>query len=159
MQQQLSSDTCSRVGERTHFASMRTCSCATVASSFFHPSPPPFFYPFNTLTLYRKEKRIEGRGTSFLDKVRVRRWVMLSLGCFLPVQGVKFFGASLIFTVRISNYFLLFLLCAQLLNKLGPTTTHNTSPSPSIYILSEKFPEFQLSHNCRNYLQVAKSHL
>jgi hypothetical protein len=26
----------------------------------------------------------------------------------------------------------------------------------STYIPSEKFPEFQTSHNCRNYLQLAK---
>jgi hypothetical protein len=28
---------------------------------------------------------------------------------------------------------------------------------PSIYIHSEKSPEFQISHNCRNYLQLEKS--
>lgn len=38
-------------------------------------------------------------------------------------------------------------------------TTSKPSCGPSICIPSEKFPEFQISHNRRNYLQLAQSHL
>lgn len=42
---------------------------------------------------------------------------------FLLIRGVGFLGASLIFTIGISDFFL-FLLCAQLHNKPLTTTTH-----------------------------------
>ena len=84
---------------------------------------------------------------------------MLLLDYFLLIRGIEFLGASLIFTIRISNFFLLFLLCAQLLNKLQQTNNPTTSQGPSIYIPSKKSPEFQMSHNHRNYLQLAKPHL
>jgi hypothetical protein len=76
------------------------CLCYFVSSSFFHHSPP-FFYPFNPLTLDRRKRRIERKG------------VMLSLDHFLLIRDIEFFGASLIFTIRLSNFiFLLFLLCS-----------------------------------------------
>jgi hypothetical protein len=82
---------------------------------------------------------------------------------FLIIRYFKILGSSLIFAVRISNFFLLY---ARLHNKPQTTTTSNhqptnsniTSPGPSFYISSEEFPEFQTSHNHRNYLQLAKSH-
>jgi hypothetical protein len=55
--------------------------------SFFHPSPPLFFQPFNSLTLDRKEKEIEGKGEDII----------------LMIRGIKFLGANLIFTIKISN--------------------------------------------------------
>jgi hypothetical protein len=39
---------------------------------------------------------------------------------------------------------------------LEQSTTHVAYQGLSIYILSEKFQEFQMSHNCRKYLQLAK---
>lgn len=62
---------------------------------------------------------------------------MLSLDYFLLIRYVKFLGASLIFTIRTSNFFfLLFLLCIQLLNIPQPTanthnqTTHHSQQQP-----------------------------
>jgi hypothetical protein len=54
---------------------------------------------------------------------------------------------------------LFFLLCTQLLNKPQPTATNqqSTSQGSSIYVPSENFPEFQVSQNYRNCLQLAKS--
>jgi hypothetical protein len=40
-----------------------------VGSSFFHPSPPFFFHPFNILSLDKREKRIERKGKRSLNKV------------------------------------------------------------------------------------------
>jgi hypothetical protein len=56
-----------------------------------------FLPPFSTLsrnplTLDKREKRIEGK-------------TMLLLNYFLLIRGFQFLGASLIFTVRISNFF------------------------------------------------------
>jgi hypothetical protein len=89
---------------------------------------------------------------------------MLSLNYFLLNRGIKFLGASLIFVVRISNFFFsAFLFYAGLLNKPQPPTTknlpttHPASQSLCIYILFEKSPEFQTSYNCRNYMPLAKS--
>lgn len=67
-----------------------------VGSFFFHPSSPLFFHFYNPLTLDRGEKRIEG--------------VALSLNCFLLIGGIEFLWACLIFTIRVSNFFL-FPLC------------------------------------------------
>jgi hypothetical protein len=39
-------------------------------------------------------------------KSRVRKEAMLYLGYFLVIRGLEFLGASLIFTVRISGFFL-----------------------------------------------------
>jgi hypothetical protein len=62
------------------------------------------------------------------------------------------------------NFFFLFHLYAWLLNKPWPTTNTQTAIhqqstywGSSTHIPSEKAPEFQMSHNCRNYLQLAKS--
>jgi hypothetical protein len=42
---------------------------------------------------------------------------MLLLNYFLLIRGIKVIRARLVFTIRISKFFLLFLLCSQLLNK------------------------------------------
>jgi hypothetical protein len=63
--------------------------------SFFHPSPPLLFYTFNPLTLDRKGRK-EGKG------------MMLFSEYFLLIKGVD--GANLTFTIRISNFFLLWFL-------------------------------------------------
>jgi hypothetical protein len=56
-----------------------------VGSSFFYASLPPFFQPFNPLTLEKREKMIEGKGKKSLNKVRGQRGVMLSIR-LLPVD-------------------------------------------------------------------------
>lgn len=77
---------------------------------------------------------------------------------FLLIRDIRFLGASLFFTIRISKVFL-FLLCAfNKLTKSNQPTTQPTSRSPSIYLPSEKSPELQTSHNHSNYLQLAKPH-
>jgi len=58
------------------------------------------------------------RGRRSLNKVRGQKGVTSSLDYFLMIRAVEFLGASLIFTVGISNFFLLLFLCARLLNKL-----------------------------------------
>ena len=83
---------------------------------------------------------------------------MLSLDYSLLIRGTEFLETSFIFTIRISNFFLLFLLCTQL-NKPLSTATNPFSQSLSIYIPSEKSPKSQISHNCRNFLMLAKSHV
>lgn len=37
---------------------------------FLPPSSPRFFHPFNPLTLDKREKRVEGKGKTSLNKVR-----------------------------------------------------------------------------------------
>ena len=64
-------------------------------SSFLHPSPPFFPHPFNILTLDRRKDR------------KKKKRAMLLLIYFLMIRGIKFLGASLIFAVRISNFFFL----------------------------------------------------
>lgn len=121
--------------------------CSWLVCGFF------FLLPFQPLTLDRREKR-------------VGKWkgVTLSLGYFLMIRSILFLWASFTFTIRMSN-FSLFLLCTQLLNKLWPPTTNQQHPKihhpfwgPSIYIPPEKVPELQMSHNGRNYLQLAKAY-
>jgi hypothetical protein len=107
-----------------------------------------------------REKRTERkRKKKSLNKIRSQKGVMSSRDYFLLSGNIEFLGLSLIFTVRISNFFL-FLLCAQLLNKPDQQqpTTH-TSLGRSIYAPPEQSPEIQTSHSHRNYLQPTKSHL
>jgi hypothetical protein len=62
---------------------------------------------------------------------------------------------SLIFAIRVLNFFLLFLLHDYFTN-CNQSTIAMPSQGPSIYIPSEKSPEFQTSHTCKNYVQLAK---
>lgn len=83
----------------------------------------------------------------------------LVLEYFLLIKGVKFLGAILIFTVKISNVHAFSSLCStayQTMTNTSQHPTHSTSQDPSIYVSSEKFPEFQMLHNCRNDLQLLK---
>jgi hypothetical protein len=65
-----------------------------------------FFHPFNPLILgRRREKGQRGKG------------VTLSLDYFLLINGLKFLGEILIFTIRISNFFYL--------NKPQPTAINS----------------------------------
>jgi hypothetical protein len=50
-----------------------------VGSSFFYPFLPFFFHPFNSLSLYKAEKRIDGKGKRSRNKVGVGKGVTLSL--------------------------------------------------------------------------------
>ena len=82
--------------------------------------------------------------------------MMLSLDYILLIRDVEFLGESLIFAIRTSNFFFLFLFHVQSL-KLWPTAT-NQQPTfwgLSIYRLW-KAPRIT-NGNCRNYLQLAKS--
>lgn len=111
----------------------------SVGSLSFHSSPPLSFHSFNPITLDKREKRREGKG------------VMLSLDYFPLMRSTGFHGTSLLFAIRITNFFsFLFLLCAQPLNKPRPAATHSHQPtnhsfsrSPRIYIPSDEFPEFK----------------
>jgi hypothetical protein len=61
----------------------------------------------STLTLDKKEKEIERKEKEFLNKVRDQKGTTLLLDYFLLIRGIKFLGASLIFAVRITNFFFL----------------------------------------------------
>ena len=54
---------------------------------------PPILHPFNTLTLGRRGKRTGGKGGD------------VTLNYFLLIRGIEFLGATLIFAVRISDFF------------------------------------------------------
>jgi hypothetical protein len=78
--------------------------------------------------------------------------VTFSLDYILLIRSIKFLGASLIFTIRTSNFFFLFLflLSAQLLNKQGPTTTNQQLTLPLgdlalIYLLKKQQQNIQNS--------------
>lgn len=96
------------------------------------------------------------------------------LNYFLLIRGVQFLGASLIFIVRISNFFFLS-LCTGPLDTMQQTSTtatssrrrmrkrkkrrsssscrcHNPSCGSSIYISFQESPEFQMLYICRNYV-------
>jgi hypothetical protein len=89
---------------------------------------------------------------------------MKSLDYFLLLMGVEFLGASLIFVVRISNFFSLY---AGLLDKLQqtyfiqPSTGQPIPSTPALArcISSVKSPEFQMlqAGKTKNYLKLAKS--
>lgn len=69
-------------------------------SSFFTPFLP-HFQPPNT----RKERRKDREERDPWVKSMVGKGVMLSLDYFLLIRDIKFVEASLIFAVRISNFF------------------------------------------------------
>ena len=74
----------------------------------------PLLFPFNSLTLSRRDKDPQARGNP-------------SLVYFPPIRAGKFLGASLIFAFRISNFFFLSLytrLLDKLLDKLQPVNQH-----------------------------------
>jgi hypothetical protein len=96
---------------------------------------------------------------------------MLSLGYFLLIRGLEFLGASLIFEpgYLISSPCFFFAhkhltnRDQQQNNKNQPLTTNKTMPTDPaaswgsiIYIPSEKSPDFHMSHNLENHLQLAK---
>jgi hypothetical protein len=90
---------------------------------------PPFSIPllplYQPLTLDRREGRVEGKGDDY----------------FLLIRGIEFPGPTLIFVVRISNFF--FVSLHMTTWQTQPTTNRPPSPfcwGPSIYISSEKFP-------------------
>lgn len=88
---------------------------------------PPLFYHFNSLIPDRREKRMGA---------------ILLLHYFLMIRGIQFLKASLIFTTRISNFFLFFLHdCLTnydqqqtTVTNQQSTTTHSESQAPSIYL-------------------------
>lgn len=75
------------------------CSCVWLlcGAFFFHPSPP-LFHLFDTLTLDRRGKKDRGK----------RKGAVLSLDYFLLISGIEILGASLIFSIRISNFLFVF---------------------------------------------------
>ena len=110
-----------------------TCFGLFIRFFFLPPCTTPI--PFQPPTLGRRER---------LERLEAP----ISLDYFLLIRGVL--GASLIFAVRICNFFFLFLLCARLLNNNKGPSTHTASFGSSIYILSGNSTEFQLTHNHRN---------
>jgi hypothetical protein len=100
--------------------------------------------PFKPLTLGRRGKRIGGKE--------------VTLDFFLLIRGIKFFGASLIVTLRISNFFFLLPFQTCLLDKLQPTAISGIQP-PNSHLAAtiaigalafikplKKSPEFQMPH-------------
>jgi hypothetical protein len=84
--------------------------------------PSLFFQSSYPLTLDRRWGKNRGRGEGKREgeeererppnKVRDRKrgnCIIRLLPADLPIKGVEFLGASLIFTIRISNFFFLFL--------------------------------------------------
>ena len=71
-----------------------------MGSSFFLPSPS-FSYPFNPLTLARREKQIERKGKRSLEKVwsLEQNRASLLLDYFLMIRGIEFLWVSFIFTI------------------------------------------------------------
>lgn len=101
---------------------------------FSTPSPP-----FQPLILPRREKRIEVKGSGVIIRL-------------LPADyGYRFLGTSLIFTVRISNFFLLwlFLPYTWLLKKLQ-TLTNKQQPALPLWHLYTllKSPQNSKCHAC-----------
>ena len=79
---------------------------------------------------------------------------MLLLDYFLQIKGVEYLGENLIFILRISIFDSFFFSQDYLTNhdqrqpNSNQQLTNNPhSLSPSVYILSEKFPEFQITYN------------
>jgi hypothetical protein len=70
----------------------------------------------------RERKRVEGKGMA------------LSLNYFLLIRGVEFFGTSLIFAARISNFFAQDYLTNPT-NQPPPTTTPPLEASACVYLL------------------------
>jgi hypothetical protein len=106
-----------------------------VGSSFLIPLFS--FLPFNTLTLCRRKRNIEGKGVD-----GVKNFVRLLAADY----RIRFPGANLIFTIRISN---LFSLCLhkQLLDKLQPaisitsaSTQASSQPALSIRAPASIYP-------------------
>ena len=100
-----------------------SCSLSLAILWVLHPFASTLSAPYHQR---RKKKRTEGKGKISLNKVKGQKEEMLqflAMLYFLPIRGCEFLGASLIFSVRISNFFL-FLLCTRLPNKPQPSTTH-----------------------------------
>lgn len=86
---------------------------------------------------------------------------MLLVDHFLLFGGIELFGPSLIFAFKPSLGYLTsycFFFVHNYFNKPQQPLTYNASRGPGIYIPCQKSPEFQMSHICRNYLQLTKSH-
>lgn len=134
---------CSAVwGNHTHSLELIFCYFVGSFSHFFPPFP---FHPFIP-SLDRREKRVERKGAGYYPS---------PTSCWLGMSS----SLGQIWSLM-SGYLL---LCAWLLNNQdqqqpanNQPTTPNASWSPSIYILSEKFPEFRVSDSCKNDLQLAK---
>lgn len=97
--------------------------CHFVDYSFFHPSPLFSPHPFNPLTLDKREKRVEGEGKRSLNKVRGQKESNILLTTDFQVPWGKFDLA-----VRISSFFLLFLLCLGLTATNNNQQTNNNTP-------------------------------
>jgi hypothetical protein len=74
-----------------------------VGSSFFHPSPPSFFFPFNSLILDRKEKGRKGKRKRSLIKSRVGKRTMLLLDYFWLIMGIEFLRGKFNFLHLLSS--------------------------------------------------------
>jgi hypothetical protein len=95
--------------------------CYFVAS-FLPPFSTFFFLPLFQLPNTRKERKKDREERKEIPESGVGKEAML-----LTDWGIEFLGANLIFTIRISNFFL-FLLFTRLHNKWQPTTTHQPTP-------------------------------
>jgi hypothetical protein len=76
----------------------------------------------------REGKGREGKGREGKGREgKTRQDIIVRL--ILLIKDIEFLGASLIFTIRISNFCLFFLLCALLLNKPQPTAANSNHPT------------------------------
>jgi hypothetical protein len=98
-----------------------------VGSFLSHPSSSPFFYLFNPLSLDKREERREREEKRSLKKARSQKGGKVIISILPADWGTEFLGASLIFVVRISDFFF-FLSAQDYLTNLNPqqsTTTPN----------------------------------
>jgi hypothetical protein len=125
-----------------------------VGSCFFHPSPSSFFHHFKLLTLDERlflffylflclfvlkttwrEKEIKSQ-----NKVRGQKGGNIIIRLLLDNLSNELPGATLIFLVRIYNFFLLFLFCTWLLQRPWPITIKHPFQDHSNYTASKMSP-------------------
>lgn len=117
------------------------CSCGWTFATLWVLISPTCLYPFNHLTLDRRETRRGKGGDDILRLLLPSDW------------GSRFLRASLSFTIRLSNF--LFFVPNFFTNR-DQQSTYPPSQRPSIYVPSEEFPELQMSHYRSNCLHLTK---
>lgn len=118
------------------------CYCSWTSAALWVLISPTLLYPFNHLTLDRRETRRGEGGDVILRLPLPSDW------------GSRFLRASLSFTIRLPN-FLFF--APNFLTNVDQQSTHRLSQSPSIYVPSEECPELQMSHHRTHCLHLTKS--
>ena len=90
-----------------------------------------FVYFFSFLVCF--ENNMEGKGNRSQNKVRGLKGDNIIIRLLLDNLVNELFGATLIFLVRIYNFFLMFLFCTWLLKRPWPKTINHPSQDHSNY--------------------------